>query len=30
MIPMEHTNTAYTYRSENQAQMMVSVAADGP
>lgn len=27
MIPIEHTKTAYMYRSESQAQMMVSVAA---
>lgn len=27
MIPIEHTNTAYTYKSENQAQVTVSVAA---
>lgn len=27
MIPIEHTKTAYTYRSESQAQVMVSVAA---
>lgn len=28
MIPMEHTNTAYTYRSGTQAQLRVSAAAD--
>jgi len=27
MIPTEHTKTAYTYRSESQAHMMVSVAS---
>lgn len=27
MIPIEHTNTAYTYRSERQAQVMLNVAA---
>lgn len=27
MIPIEHTNTAYTYRSERQAQGRLSAAA---